>query len=469
MKFIIFFLLFASAPGPVLAGTAVISGRLDFLHDGDSLVIKTSKYGDPWFIGFQRRYACPIKNHSFRVELPVEGLFLKIESIQYSVNDRDGHLASVWIESGDDVFISQKNGAWSFSGPGAGSWDVAQQLDAIYSRNTKRVAWGTAEGFQSYLEATDSAVTQELAFIEAHKLTLGRNIYALLKANIVGLQYGKTGFLKAMDSTRRVQAVENAGRWLDVGGKIPAYNLSARDGVFLYADRLAAGLGIRYYTDSVTLPGRPFNAIACYHYILAHYTGFLKERLAVDMLYNARTGEQDISGCIANALGWVENRDYRDILHSMQEDRVHGSHAYNFRLPGMDGKIHRLQDYNGKVVLLDFYYNGCGSCRKAHVYIDSIQKLFTGKDFLVVSISADRDRGWWEAGVKSGKYTSEKSPCLFTEGEGEDHPVFRHYLVSAYPTLVLVDKKGRQMLNPVDPLEDKGASLSALIRKGLSE
>jgi thiol-disulfide isomerase/thioredoxin len=168
-------------------------------------------------------------------------------------------------------------------------------------------------------------------------------------------------------------------------------------------------------------------------------------------------------------MGWVRDSNFRDILASMQAGRVKGAPAFNFSLPGADGKQHRQQDFLGKVVLLDFYYTGCGSCRAAHVYIDSIERLLADTGFRVVCISEDTDKDWFLKGTKTGKYASPGAVCLYTEGMGINHPVFRHYSVGAFPTLILVDKYGRLMENPADPVDDKGTSLVRLLKQGLAE
>ena len=45
--------------------------------------------------------------------------------------------------------------------------------------------------------------------------------------------------------------------------------------------------------------------------------------------------------------------------------------AADWELKGLDGKTHKLKDYSGKVVVLDFWYRGCGWCIKAMPQVSS--------------------------------------------------------------------------------------------------
>src|SRR5690349_21457195 len=63
-----------------------------------------------------------------------------------------------------------------------------------------------------------------------------------------------------------------------------------------------------------------------------------------------------------------------------------GSHAPDFSLPGVDGKVHKLSDYSGKVLAIVFT---CDHCPTAQLYESRIKKLdddYRNKDVSVVAI-----------------------------------------------------------------------------------
>lgn len=66
-----------------------------------------------------------------------------------------------------------------------------------------------------------------------------------------------------------------------------------------------------------------------------------------------------------------------------------GEPAPEIALPGPDGKVRRLSDYKGKLVLIDFWASWCGPCRKANPHVVEIYHKYKSKGFDVFSVSLD--------------------------------------------------------------------------------
>lgn len=66
-----------------------------------------------------------------------------------------------------------------------------------------------------------------------------------------------------------------------------------------------------------------------------------------------------------------------------------GEMAPDISLPGPDGKVRKLSDYRGKLVLIDFWASWCGPCRKANPHVVEIYKKYQSKGFDVFSVSLD--------------------------------------------------------------------------------
>lgn len=73
------------------------------------------------------------------------------------------------------------------------------------------------------------------------------------------------------------------------------------------------------------------------------------------------------------------------------EPVVAGTVAPEFELPGLDGKQHKLSEYRGKVVFLNFWATWCKPCAEE---IPSMQKLHEDLGafpFEIVAVSVDKD------------------------------------------------------------------------------
>jgi peroxiredoxin len=56
-------------------------------------------------------------------------------------------------------------------------------------------------------------------------------------------------------------------------------------------------------------------------------------------------------------------------------------------LEDVDGKLHRLSDYRGKVVLLNFWATWCGPCREEMPSMEALRASLQGRPFVVLAIN----------------------------------------------------------------------------------
>jgi thiol-disulfide isomerase/thioredoxin len=117
-----------------------------------------------------------------------------------------------------------------------------------------------------------------------------------------------------------------------------------------------------------------------------------------------------------------------------------------------------LEDFKGKVVLLDFWATWCGPCRDALPKVRQLQSVYSGGDFVVVSISEDDDQNAWKSFVAGHGMT-------WAQRFDGDNTFMKTYRVRALPTYVLLGKDGQEVRRYEG--EDPGESIVQRIEPDL--
>jgi thiol-disulfide isomerase/thioredoxin len=97
-----------------------------------------------------------------------------------------------------------------------------------------------------------------------------------------------------------------------------------------------------------------------------------------------------------------------------------------------------LDEYKGKVVLLDFWATWCGVCRETLPKVKQLQSVYGGEDFVVVSVSEDENPQTWKSYVASHGMT-------WAQKFDGDSSLMNKFQVSALPTYVLLGKDGQEI------------------------
>lgn len=110
--------------------------------------------------------------------------------------------------------------------------------------------------------------------------------------------------------------------------------------------------------------------------------------------------------------------------------------APDFTLKSLQGENHRLKEYRGKVVLVNFWASWCGPCRQEMPLLDKIQKRYEPAGFTVLGVNVEGKR---DKAMKIARKVNVSFPLLIDQGQH----VSEAYGVDAMPFTVLVDRNGR--------------------------
>ncbi len=134
--------------------------------------------------------------------------------------------------------------------------------------------------------------------------------------------------------------------------------------------------------------------------------------------------------------------------------------APEFLLKDSSGKTVSLNDYRGKVVLLDFWATWCHGCQEEIPWFSDFHRKYAGKGLAVVGVSLDSD-GWK---VVTPFLKTAKVPYQVVLG---NDAMAKTYGIENMPDTFLIDRQGR--IAAAYPGEVDKDNVEANIRTVLSQ
>ena len=94
-----------------------------------------------------------------------------------------------------------------------------------------------------------------------------------------------------------------------------------------------------------------------------------------------------------------------------------------------------LQDYQGKVVYLDFWASWCGPCLESFPFMNKLHSDLNAQGLEVVAVNLDEDKA-------DGQAFLAKHQAKFTVIADADQQCAKQFALKAMPSTYLIDRKG---------------------------
>jgi thiol-disulfide isomerase/thioredoxin len=149
----------------------------------------------------------------------------------------------------------------------------------------------------------------------------------------------------------------------------------------------------------------------------------------------ARMRDSTAIGLVENDVRQLEQGQEYSLAQTRNRLQLRGKPAPDWNLADLEGKKHSLKEYRGKVLVLDWWYKDCPWCMLAMPRLTEVAARYADRPVAILGMNVDRD-------TADARYAIEKMrpgyPSLLA---GKD--LAKKYKVAGYPTLFIVDKKGK--------------------------
>ena len=119
---------------------------------------------------------------------------------------------------------------------------------------------------------------------------------------------------------------------------------------------------------------------------------------------------------------------------AQQRDRVLHTPPADWKTTDIEGKSHALTDYKGKVVVLDFWYRGCGWCMLAMPQVKEVAEHFANRPVVVLGMTTNTPES------KDATFVVQKMQLMYPTLYAKE--IAAGYHIQVFPTLLILDQNG---------------------------
>lgn len=129
--------------------------------------------------------------------------------------------------------------------------------------------------------------------------------------------------------------------------------------------------------------------------------------------------------------------------------------APTFNIANINNVNYSLENLNGKVIVMNFWFTGCGPCKQEIPALNELVKKYQKDDVVFLALALDDDLKILNSYLKKNPFSYVIIP--------KASQVAKDYKVTLYPTQIVIDKNGNIVSTLVGGNEKVGETLSAII------
>jgi len=181
-----------------------------------------------------------------------------------------------------------------------------------------------------------------------------------------------------------------------------------------------------------------------WHILNVDYSGYVQDQLLVSFYFDyVKHPRRYFDEELRSTKDVIDDKRFR-LMISFFDSQMHGAQAYPFAFQDVAGNLKKLEDFRGKVLVLEFWFNGCQPCAILSGHIKQFLGTYPHNEKVtLITINVDKNKGHWLSGVTSGKYTSDTSIDLHVGEQGYFHEMLRQYNYVGFPQLMVIGKDGK--------------------------
>jgi thiol-disulfide isomerase/thioredoxin len=187
---------------------------------------------------------------------------------------------------------------------------------------------------------------------------------------------------------------------------------------------------------------------------------FLEVLKNVSISFSKKYPKSPITSSFKNQVSQIEMA-YNQFKNQGENKSIAKIKAPQIALPNPDGKMLRLSDLKGKVILIDFWASWCGPCRNENPNVVRLYNKYSSKGFTIFSVSLDSDIQAWKRAIKADGLVWQNHVSDLKQWET---PLVKLYKFNSIPYTVLLDKHGNIVATNL-----RGAALEEKINNLLNE